>query len=137
MLEKAKSVLKGKRKAGAAFHDIWKGSPIGYPRLAERISCKPETGIYRRFDALNARRLLYLQAELCVLEKRLRDIEIQDNNSKNGREALYATDFYCMLEEPVDSERTQLDLIEKLNSKLDQYSKSIIMCSHYGDLHSC
>jgi hypothetical protein len=123
MLEKALSALKSRKKNKQPFVEAWKARPIGYPRLAERIAYKPETGIYRRFDALNARRILYLQAQLCIIETDLRELEVDDNNGKGGKRSQYATDFQCMLEEPVDTDRPQLELIEKMDKKLNQYSK--------------
>jgi len=90
--------------------------------LAERIALKPQTGIYRRFDALNARHLLYLQAELCILERRLRIVEREDQRKDKGR-LKYAIDYERMLETPNDQDKTQLGLIMKMHEKLNQYSK--------------
>jgi len=47
----------------------------GYPRLAEHMGTAPEISIFRRFEALNRQNLLYLQAELIRLERRLRNVE--------------------------------------------------------------
>lgn len=58
----------------------------GYADFAEFIASDDDLSIYRRFRPLSARNLLYLQAELQVLEARLRDL---DEKSKaeidNGR----------------------------------------------------
>jgi hypothetical protein len=43
----------------------------GYPMLAAYMGLTPETNIFRRFSILNARNLLYLQAELTNLEEAL------------------------------------------------------------------
>ena len=42
----------------------------GFPRVASKIASDPDktTTIYRRFDRLSARNLLYLEAELAKLE---------------------------------------------------------------------
>jgi len=42
----------------------------GFPRVASKIASDPDktTTIYRRFDRLSARNLLYLEAELAELE---------------------------------------------------------------------
>lgn len=52
----------------------------GYPSLAAFIAKDPDhsTAIYRRFDRLSARNLLYLQAELCTLEKKQDEFDRQD-----------------------------------------------------------
>lgn len=128
MLEKA---LEG-TAATSPFREAWKNFPIGYPRLAERIAVKPETGIFRRFDALNARNLLYLQAELCILEKALQEQEERDKKDKKGKRSEFATDFQCLLEAPLNEGRRQLDLIEKMRKKLKQYSELPVTCPFDG-----
>ena len=50
----------------------------GYAKLATLMGAYPEVAIVRRFAALSAQNILYLQAELVDLESRLRDIEDQD-----------------------------------------------------------
>jgi hypothetical protein len=125
MLEKAMVALEYiKNKKRIPMAEGWKNHPIGYPRLAERIAVKPETGVYRRFDALNARHILYLQAELCVLEDELRDREIEDQQDKTGKRSQYAKDYQCFLQEPSDMDKPQLKLIQKMHAKLAEYSKS-------------
>ncbi|KAI4942680.1 hypothetical protein J4E91_009849 [Alternaria rosae] len=93
--------------------------------MAEHIAVKPHTGIYRRFDALNARHILYLQAELCILERRLRNVERADQGKDKGR-LKYAVDFERMLETPNDEDQTQLELIMEMHEKLHQYNEAII-----------
>jgi hypothetical protein len=123
MLEKALGLVKGGRSKTTPLVRTWENHPIGYPRLSERIACKPETGIYRRFDGLNARRILYLQAELCILENDLHLIEKQDNKGSKGKRAIYAVDYQCMLEEADGKQSDQIKLIEKMQEKLNQYSE--------------
>ncbi|KAJ4299455.1 hypothetical protein N0V90_004700 [Kalmusia sp. IMI 367209] len=109
--------------------ETWKGFPLGYPRMSERIAEMPETGIYRRFDALNARNLLYLQSELCILEKTLHELEVMDNHDKRGNRSKYATDFQWMLDDPPCNGKEQLMLVEKIRKKLSQYNKALIQHS--------
>ena len=125
MLEKALNTLKLRKEkpAPSPFFQAWRNNPSGYPRLAERIAVKPETGIYRRFDALNARRILYLQAELCILEKKLQQREEKDNRATTGKGPEYATDYQIMLEAPVNVHHPQLELIQEMQDKLEQYSE--------------
>jgi len=106
----------------ASFTEAWKDYPVGYPRIAERIAVKPETGIYRRFDALNARHILYLQAELCRLEEDLQEQESNDCKDTVGHRSLYAIDYECMLDEEQADPKKQLKLIHKIHQKLNQYS---------------
>jgi hypothetical protein len=126
MLEKALQIIQPTKtkSAPSPFLEAWRNHPSGYPRLAERIAVKPETGIYRRFDALNARRILYLQAELCAIEKDLQLQEKNDNRDPRGHRSDFASDYESMLEAMEDN--PQLDLVKKMQDKLEQYSE----CSH-------
>jgi len=124
MLEKASHIAGTKRtERFSPFTHAWKKHPRGYPMLAERIAVKPETGIYRRFDALNARHLLCLQAELCILERQLQKQEKLDRHDRCEKRMKFATDYQRRLERPSDEENTQLLLIEKMHQKLNNYSK--------------
>jgi len=50
----------------------------GYPKLSYEIGRDPEMAIFRRFGALNAQNLLYLQADITLLEQELREQEMDD-----------------------------------------------------------
>jgi signal transduction histidine kinase len=124
MLEKALHTIRfTKKNDPSPFIGAWKTHPSGYPRFSERIAVRPETGIYRRFDALNARRILYLQAELCIMEKQLRRLEERDSKDESGKKSNYATDYQSMLQTPLNEYRQQLELVGRMQSKLEQYSK--------------
>ncbi|EDN91968.1 predicted protein [Sclerotinia sclerotiorum 1980 UF-70] len=60
-----------------------KTQPEGYPKLAALQGTYSQLGIYRRFSTLNARNLLYLQAELVILEADLNQF------TKNDYECLF------------------------------------------------
>lgn len=81
-----------------AFVEAWRTHPIGYPRLSERMGVSPETLIFRKFIALNARMLLYMQAELVMLENQLHHAEKQDNEDKEGNKWRYATNFRHLMQ---------------------------------------
>lgn len=67
-IEKAESTTPARKKS---MIEPWRKPPIGYPCLSEQMGIKPETLIFRKFVALNARILLYMEAELVDLEKLL------------------------------------------------------------------
>jgi hypothetical protein len=79
------------KKTGTMKVEAWRTRPLRYPRLSELMGVKPETLIFRKFVALNARMLLYMQAELVDLEATLQHQEERDLNSADGnrREGLY------------------------------------------------
>jgi len=127
MLEKALNTIEPVRD-DTTQPDVpkWRQQPGGYPRLAELIALQPESGIYRRFDALNARHLLYLQAELRILEVELIEWEVKDNVDTRGTRSLYATDYQRMLERPLNEHKEQLELIGKMHKKLEEYSECCV-----------
>ncbi|KAI4666409.1 uncharacterized protein J4E79_002447 [Alternaria viburni] len=140
MIEKALDAASDRSEITSPQFEAWRKRPSGYPRFSERIAVKPETGIYRRFDALNARRILFLQAELCVLELAIREVEARDNADKTGKKSQYATDYYRMLKAPVNQQREQLELVTKMNGKLDQYryssDQAVLQVSRLHELRS-
>lgn len=56
----------------------------GYPSLAAFIARDSSVAIYRRFDYLSARALLYMQSELCELESELMKLEEEDLHDTEG-----------------------------------------------------
>ena len=63
----------------------------GYPTFAYFIAKDPDAAIYRRFESLSARNLLYQQSRLNYLERQLQDldkkdaIEAKDINNEAGK----------------------------------------------------
>jgi hypothetical protein len=98
---------------------------IGYPRLAGRMEQLPETAIFRRFDALNARNLLYLQAELTSIEDDLINQERSDSLDYAKRQ--YAVDWYWLSQSEDHGSTEQLDLVHKMRRTLKEYSKGIVL----------
>ena len=54
----------------------------GYASLSQFIASNKTSRIFRRFDALAMRNLLYLQNELCVIEQQLAELDKADMTSK-------------------------------------------------------
>ncbi|KAI9694216.1 MAG: hypothetical protein M1822_003488 [Bathelium mastoideum] len=73
--------------------------PEGYPRLAKRMGLLPKIAIFRRFGFLNQLNILYMQAELQYLEKKLKKVQIGDNAS-TGDEQNYVRDFDWLMHAP-------------------------------------
>lgn len=91
----------------------------GYPKLAGRMSGKLETVIFRRFNELNMKMLLYMQAELFRLEKQLWDAESEDARG-TGNKSKYSRDYDALLASHQDGDTTQLELIERIQEKLNK-----------------
>lgn len=68
----------------------------GYNKLASLMGACPEVAILRRFGSLNARNLLYLQAELVALEDSLRACTERNKASSDADRAASARDWYTL-----------------------------------------
>jgi uncharacterized Tic20 family protein len=105
----------------------------GYPKLAGRMSACPEEAMFRRFGALNARNLLYLQNDLARLEDKLKRVELEDSKSAEGQKRRYHRDSMWLSTscwepkkcQPRDGDKKQYDLIIKMRGLLNEYSKTI------------
>jgi len=58
----------------------------GYSKLASLMGAYPETLIFRRFGAISAQNLLYLQAELVHLEQTLQECAVANERSGDNSE---------------------------------------------------
>ena len=97
----------------------------GYAKIASRIAVHPELGIYRRFAALNAQNILYLQAELHGLEHELKLYATEDAAaSSDGARKLYSRDWQTLAESTND-DRRQWNTMCRIRTKLKEYSMSI------------
>ena len=106
----------------------------GYPMLAGRTAVLPEIAMYRRFGALNARNLLYLQSDLCCLEEELIELEKADSISSIGKKRKYAVNAYWLNTAHQkqkdgslrDGDTRQRDLFLRIRQTLNEYSASSI-----------
>lgn len=86
----------------------------------------PEVGIFRRFGALNAQNLLYLQAELKDLEITLRQVAEEDELSRDPDKVQYSVNWFA-LKESIEGEADSNDgkqwrTILEIRDKLKEYS---------------
>jgi hypothetical protein len=75
------------------------GPPAGYPQIATFMAHNPEMLMVRRFRGLNARNLLYLQAELVYIEKSLLECEKEDAKVKEKKDprSHYSRDYEWLM----------------------------------------
>ena len=95
----------------------------------------PEVAILRRFGALNAQNLLYLQAELVALEQDLRAISAEDSSSNEQDRANYSRDWYALSRSQNqttggEDARKQWQTILLIREKLKEYSRSSCLRTH-------
>lgn len=93
----------------------------GYPKLAGQMGILPEVAMFRKFSALNARKLLYLQAELTGLENDLMSCEAEDSN--HDEKYRYALDWFWLHHSQCEEEPPkQYHLVQQIKEKLREYS---------------
>jgi len=104
------------------------GPPPGYPKVAEFMGKHPEMAMVRRFRGLNARNLLYLQAELVEIERKLLECERHDADDKTDpRKPKYAGSWArLVLYKTDDSANQQYKLILEMREKLKEYNDVLI-----------
>ena len=100
----------------------------GYPALASFIASDSDhsTAIYRRFDRLSARNLLYLQSDLIQLESAQDALDAEDaHKTANSDHTMIWQELKdrAMLPEGLD-ERRRLDLALEIRQKIREYSES-------------
>jgi hypothetical protein len=96
----------------------------GYPKLAGQMGMLPETAIFRRFGALNARNLLYFQSELTALEAALMKAEKRHSQHPKWENQVHARDWYWIEHSTLadDEDAVQYNLVMKIREKLREYS---------------
>ena len=105
----------------------------GYPSLAAFIArdCDKSTAIYRRFDRLSARNLLYLQSELVELEARQDAFDAEDLSGtlENKKSARYWQTLQRRAVEPgYTREKQRVEVLEEVRKKIKEY-RMIQFCS--------
>jgi hypothetical protein len=99
----------------------------GYPSLAAFIASDRDksTAIYRRFDRLSARNLLYLQSELQELEERQDAFDAEDLHG-GLQEKKSARNWQALKKKAKqqnnEREKKRLDLVFEIRDKLKEYS---------------
>jgi hypothetical protein len=96
----------------------------GYNKLAAVIGRHQGLSMYSRFPVLNAKSLLWMQAELIHLEQQLKNIAIEDSRSGNeGREKYQYSLLHLKCSSGKDGQDRQWRLILEIRIKLKEYSK--------------
>ena len=100
----------------------------GYPSLAAFIASDRDksTAIYRRFDRLSARNLLYLQSELVELEARQDELDAEDLRATTAEAKHGARNWQKLTERASEAnnvrEKERLRIVTEISRKLREYS---------------
>lgn len=93
----------------------------GYDRLAALMACDPGSSIYRSFAKLNAKNLLYLQAEIAYIQNDLQYIIEKDGQSEDKVSFPFSVWDMKTSEDPVQWEK-----VLEARRLLKEYSTSSI-----------
>lgn len=101
----------------------------GFATVASKVAYDPDksTAIYRRFDALSTRNLLFYQAELAELESLQRQYDTEDAKERDELSVECMRDWSSFVrntEEGRERERKRMELAMKIRDKLEKYRKS-------------
>jgi hypothetical protein len=99
----------------------------GYSKLASLMGSHPELAIFRRFGTLNAQNLLYLQAELVHLERKLQRCVASDIASGHADRIIYDRHWQSLTESGSrpDGDPEQWETALKIRKLLKEYSKML------------
>ena len=97
----------------------------GYDRLAAFMEFFPEAAIFRRFATLNAKNLLYFQAELSFLEKELEDAAKADAESLSESRRRYSREWFMLshAEDQQDGDSRQWQIFLRIRRVLGEFSR--------------
>ncbi|KAL8940199.1 MAG: hypothetical protein Q9216_002950 [Gyalolechia sp. 2 TL-2023] len=97
-----------------------------YNRLASMIARHGEAAVFRRFDALNIKNLLYMQAELVHLEAELHQIETDARSSADPSKNLYPFSVYDLRDSASTGLVMQWTKHQEIQSKIQAYNGALL-----------
>jgi hypothetical protein len=104
-------------------------TPAGYRSLASAMGESPQWAIFKRFGTLNAQNLLYLQAELTSLEKKLLAYIKEDQAAIGDDRDRYDRDWETLKAScdsnpppPPGNDSRQWSTFLEIRAKLKEYS---------------
>ncbi|GFG18860.1 hypothetical protein IFM5058_09441 [Aspergillus udagawae] len=94
----------------------------GYDKVAAWIASDRGLSIYRRFARLNAKNLLYLQAEIVAVAEDLREIIDEDQKSDDTKAQRFSTSVWYLKNTP----SLQWERFLELRRLLNEYNNTLI-----------
>ncbi|KAL8762945.1 MAG: hypothetical protein Q9184_001167 [Pyrenodesmia sp. 2 TL-2023] len=95
-----------------------------YHKLAGMMAQHGEAAIFRRFDMLNLKSLLYMQAELVHLEAELHHMELGEMSAADPSKPAYPFSVYDLRE--CSGKVTQWTKYQEVQSKLQAYNCAVL-----------
>jgi hypothetical protein len=98
----------------------------GWAAMATRIANRPAFEAFPAFTDLNVRSLLYYQAELIFLRKKLHEEEYKNHYLGEGAQLRIARNLDFLIASGRGKQKSeQWELIEQIRTVLDKYSKPL------------
>jgi hypothetical protein len=98
----------------------------GWPKVALQMSDTPDFAAFSRFRTVNIKSLLYYQAEIIKLQKKLHIQEWEDHRLGDEDAQEYAKCADDLIDSAEDGDGVQWQLVKDLRVLLKEYSKSTI-----------
>ena len=92
----------------------------GYASLSKFITSDHSLFIFRRFDSLAVRNLLYMQDELCEIEQQINELDESDMVSKCDE------DLYSLHSRRFDENQRRVALMQKFAQVLKRYGRLVV-----------
>jgi hypothetical protein len=113
----------------------------GYPSLVAFIASDKDksTVIYRRFDRLSARNLLYLQSELAELEVKQDAFDREDmraSTEEKGTASNWLAFSTKAAEDGNEREKKRMEIVKEIREKIKEYREAILLESTLISLKS-
>lgn len=93
-----------------------------YDKLAALMGSHQEMAQFRKFAALNAKNLLYMQAELVHLEAELENIAYEDKHSRHGETESFDVSLFDLKDSSGTENDVQWRKVLEIRNKLKDYS---------------
>lgn len=93
-----------------------------YDRLADLVGTHRELGLFKRFAKLNAKDILYMQAELIHLEAELERIELENARSGDADKEAFQVSVFDLKESAGTQKDLQWRKALEIREKLKAYS---------------
>lgn len=106
--------------------EYWQQHVKGHPMLAYFMGNAPLAAHVRRFATLSMRNILYLQAEIQFLEKKLLLAEIRDSRSGRGKESSYSLNWQDLKDSANSENKEQYELIRDLRRLMEEYEQALL-----------
>jgi hypothetical protein len=110
-----------------------KKNKYNYHSLANLVAKQPGFAILRRFSELNAKNILYMQAELAILEDELAELEHEDLNSDDVTHRKYQWEAYELIRAPPGEDKQWQKILE-IRAKLKEYNLLLLQQQRLNNL---